>query len=73
MTRNSPYSRSWIFPRLWFRRSTSSQAPSGITMRQETRLSRAQPQATAFLPPAFSEMFPPMVEESWEVGSTAKT
>ena len=35
-------------------------------------MSRAVPQSTAFLPPAFMAMLPPMVEASWEVGSTAK-
>jgi hypothetical protein len=41
-------------------------------MRQAARLSRVVPQATAFLPPAFMAILPPMVEASWEVGSTAK-
>jgi hypothetical protein len=41
-------------------------------MRQETRLSSAVPQRTAFLPPAFMATLPPMVEASCEVGSTAK-
>ena len=53
-------------------RSTSSQLPSGVTMAPEARLSRVVPQSTAFLPPAFMAMLPPMVEASWEVGSTAK-
>ncbi len=42
-------------------------------MRHETRLSSAVPQSTAFLPPAFMAMLPPMHEASAEVGSTAKT
>src|SRR4051812_7589437 len=42
-------------------------------MRQETRLSRAVPHSTAFLPPAFMATLPPMQEASADVGSTAKT
>ncbi len=42
-------------------------------MRQEARLSTAVPHSTAFLPPAFMAMLPPMQEASAEVGSTAKT
>ena len=42
-------------------------------MRQETRLSSAVPHSTAFLPPAFIAMLPPMHDESAEVGSTANT
>ena len=42
-------------------------------MRQDTRLSSAVPHSTAFLPPAFMAMLPPMQEASAEVGSTAKT
>ena len=42
-------------------------------MRQLARLSRAVPHKTAFLPPAFIAMLPPMQEASAEVGSTAKT
>jgi hypothetical protein len=49
-----------------------SQSASGVTMRQEARLSSAVPQSTAFLPPAFIATLPPMQEASWEVGSTAK-
>ena len=64
---------SWILPRLWSRRITSSHFASGVTMRQETRLSSAVPQSTAFLPPAFMATLPPMHEASAEVGSTAKT
>ena len=64
---------SWILPRLWSRRSTSIQSASGVTMRQEARLSTAVPHSTAFLPPAFMAMLPPMQEASAEVGSTAKT
>jgi len=36
-------------------------------------LSSAVPHSTAFLPPAFMAMLPPMQEASAEVGSTAKT
>jgi len=64
---------SWILPRLWSSRVTSTQRPSGSTMRQDTRLSSAVPHSTAFLPPAFIAMLPPMQEASAEVGSTAKT
>ena len=42
-------------------------------MRQDTRLSSAVPHSTAFLPPAFMAMLPPMQEASAEVGSTANT
>ena len=42
-------------------------------MRQEARLSSAVPHSTAFLPPAFMAMLPPMQEASAEVGSTANT
>ena len=42
-------------------------------MRQEARLSSAVPHSTAFLPPAFIAMLPPMHEASAEVGSTANT
>ena len=41
-------------------------------MRQDARLSSVVPQRTAFFPPAFIAMLPPMVEASCEVGSTAK-
>ena len=54
-------------------RSTSSQWPSGVTIFQEARLSSAVPHSTAFLPPAFMAMLPPMQEASAEVGSQAKT
>jgi hypothetical protein len=64
---------SWILPRLWSTRVTSSQSPFGSTMRQEARLSSAVPHSTAFLPPAFMAMFPPMQEAWAEVGSTANT
>jgi len=37
------------------------------------RLSSAVPHSTAFLPPAFIDTLPPMVEASAEVGSTANT
>ena len=42
-------------------------------MRQLARLSSAVPHSTAFLPPAFIAMLPPMQEASAEVGSTANT
>jgi hypothetical protein len=45
----------------------------GSTMRQLARLSSAVPHSTAFLPPAFMAMLPPMQEASAEVGSTANT
>jgi hypothetical protein len=58
---------------LWLIRSTSSQLPSGVTIFHEARLSSAVPHSTAFLPPAFMAMLPPMQEASAEVGSQAKT
>ncbi len=64
---------SWILPRLCPSLSTSSQSPSGVTMRQEARLSSAVPHSTAFLPPAFMATLPPMHDASAEVGSTANT
>ena len=64
---------SWILPMLWSRRSTSNQLPSGSTMRQLARLSKAVPQRTAFLPPAFIAILPPIQLASAEVGSTANT
>ena len=42
-------------------------------MRQLARLSNAVPHKTAFLPPAFMAMLPPIQLASAEVGSTAKT
>ncbi len=66
-------STSWILPRLWPRRVTSSHLASGVTMRQLARLSSAVPHSTAFLPPAFIAMLPPMQLASADVGSTAKT
>src|SRR5579859_4979714 len=42
-------------------------------MRHHDRLSTAVPHSTAFLPPAFMAMLPPMQDASAEVGSTAKT
>src|SRR5271167_1933221 len=45
---------------LWSRRVTSSQLPSGSTMRHQARLSSAVPHSTAFLPPAFIATLPPM-------------
>ncbi len=66
-------SASWILPRLWSSRVTSSHCACGVTIRQDTRLSSAVPHSTAFLPPAFIAMLPPMHDASAEVGSTAKT
>ena len=54
-------------------RITSSHCASGVTMRQLARLSSAVPHSTAFLPPAFMAMLPPMQEASADVGSTANT
>ena len=62
---------SWILPRLWPILLTSSQLPCGSTIRHHTRLSKAVPHSTAFLPPAFIAMLPPMHDASSEVGSTA--
>src|SRR5271154_1071281 len=42
-------------------------------MRHQARLSTAVPHNTAFLPPAFIAMLPPMQQASAEVGSTANT
>ncbi len=64
---------SWILPRLWPTRATSSQLPSGSTIRHQARLSSAVPHSTAFLPPAFMATLPPTQEASSEVGSTANT
>ena len=64
---------SWILPRLWPMRSTSSQSPCGSTMRHQARLSTAVPHSTAFLPPAFMATLPPTQQASIEVGSTANT
>jgi hypothetical protein len=47
--------------------------PSGSTIFHQARLSSAVPHSTAFLPPAFMAMLPPMQEAEAEVGSTAKT
>ena len=66
-------STSWILPRLWFRRTTSSHLASGVTIFHDARLSSAVPHSTAFLPPAFIAMLPPMQLASAEVGSTANT
>ena len=73
LRRKRARSVSWIFPRLWSQRSTSSQFPSGVTIFQEARLSTAVPHRTAFLPPAFMATLPPIHEASAEVGSTANT
>src|SRR3984957_14468315 len=54
-------------------RVVSSQLPRASTMRHHARLSTAVPHSTAFLPPAFIAMLPPMQDASAEVGSTAKT
>src|SRR5574340_180392 len=64
---------SWILPRVWSRRCTSSHFASGVTIRQLARLSSAVPHSTAFLPPAFIAMLPPMQLASALVGSTANT
>src|SRR3569623_1050102 len=42
-------------------------------MRQLARLSSAVPHNTAFLPPAFIAILPPIQDASAEVGSTANT
>lgn len=54
-------------------RVTSSQLPSGSTIRHHARLSSAVPHSTAFLPPAFIATLPPMHDASSDVGSTANT
>ncbi len=64
---------SWILPRLWSVRVTSSHSASGVTIRHDTRLSSAVPHSTAFLPPAFIATLPPMHDASADVGSTANT
>ena len=64
---------SWILPRLWSTRVTSSHSASGVTIRHDSRLSSAVPHSTAFLPPAFIATLPPMHDASAEVGSTANT
>src|SRR5665213_3649376 len=51
---------SWILPRLWSTRVTSSHSASGVTMRHDSRLSSAVPHSTAFLPPALIATSPPM-------------
>ena len=53
---------------MWFRRVTSSHLASGVTIFQLARLSSAVPHSTAFLPPAFIAMLPPMQLASAEVG-----
>ena len=58
---------------LWLIRVTSSHSACGVTMRQLARLSNAVPHKTAFFPPAFMAMLPPIHEASAEVGSTANT
>ena len=73
LMRKRTSSCSWIFPRLWSRRSTSCQCASGVTMRHDSRLSSVVPHSTAFLPPAFIAILPPMQDASCEVGSTANT
>ena len=42
-------------------------------MRHEAKLSKAVPQRTAFLPPAFMAILPPIQLASADVGSTANT
>jgi len=64
---------SWILPKLWLIRVTSMKWPRVSTIFHHARLSSAVPQSSAFLPPAFIAMLPPMHEASAEVGSTAKT
>ena len=59
---------SWILPRLWSGRVTSSHSASGVTIRHDARLSSAVPHSTAFLPPAFIATLPPMHEASADVG-----
>ncbi len=54
-------------------RSTLSHSPSGITIFHESKLSIVVPHLNAFLPPAFIATFPPIVQASCEVGSTANT
>jgi len=66
-------STSWILPRLWSNLSISTQFPSGSTIFQEAKLSNAVPQSTAFLPPAFIAIFPPMQHASADVGSQANS
>ena len=66
--RKRTVSCSWILPRLWSRRSTSSQSACGVTMRQLARLSSVVPHKTAFLPPAFIAILPPMVDASLRGG-----
>ena len=58
---------------LWPMRSMSNQLPSGSTILHDAKLSRAVPHKTAFLPPAFMAIFPPIQLASADVGSTAKT
>ena len=70
---NVAVAASWILPTLCPRRVTSSQFPCGSTMRQDSKLSRAVPHNTAFLPPAFMAILPPMQDASALVGSTANT
>ena len=70
---NATSGASWILPRLWFSRVTSSHLASGVTIRHDARLSSAVPHSTAFLPPAFIAMLPPMHDASADVGSTANT
>ena len=43
------------------------------TILHQSKLSSAVPHKTAFLPPAFMAIFPPMQLASNDVGSTAKT
>ncbi len=67
------FAASWILPRLWSMRVTSSHSAAGVTIRHDARLSSAVPHSTAFLPPAFIATLPPMHDASADVGSTANT
>ena len=64
---------SWILLKLWSIRWTSNQLPCGSTILHHSKLSSAVPHNTAFLPPAFMAILPPIQLASAEVGSTAKT
>ena len=59
--------------KLWSRRRISNQLPSVSTIRHQSRLSSAVPHKTAFFPPAFMAILPPIQLASSDVGSTAKT
>ena len=72
-TSNSAVSSSWILPKLWRTRSIFSHSPCGFTIFHHAKLSSVVPHSTAFLPPAFIAILPPMQEASADVGSTANT